>query len=101
MRYDILTEVLLKNPVFWDVMLCWAADRGTVIPSSVRNCSPSRTVSHAITLQSSFHDVSPIAYVTVYKGFEKLFRKWIPSCLLVKGGEFLTRVKNVYQGSKA
>jgi len=49
MRYDILTAVLLKNPVFWDVMLCWAADRGTVILSSVRNCSPSRSVSSHYT----------------------------------------------------
>jgi len=60
MRYDILTAVLLKNPVFWDVMLCWTADRGTVILSSIRNCSPSRTVSHPTTLKFSFHDVSSV-----------------------------------------
>jgi hypothetical protein len=39
-------------------------------------------------------------YVTVYPGFAKLFRKWIPSCLLVKGAEFLTRYKNVYKVQK-
>jgi hypothetical protein len=36
-------------------------------------------------------------YVTVYLDFAKLFRKWIPSCLMVKGGKFLTRYKNVYK----
>jgi len=41
-----------------------------------------------------------IVCVTVSLGFAKLFSKWIPSCILVKGGEFLTRYKYVYKVQK-
>jgi len=51
--HDVLTAVLLKFQVFWDVMLCNGACNPDILNGNIRNCKTNDTVSRPKRLESS------------------------------------------------